>query len=84
MVRRIGNLTLANTWLNVGIYYNHTSYRTTLFGFNLFGSWHFGPSRTPGVRAFAFGPFVCGRFNLADVGKGGAVMAAGRLAGIEP
>jgi hypothetical protein len=69
MLKRIGNLTVATIGVNIGVYYNHTPYQTTLLGFNPFGKWHFGPSRTPGVKAFAAGPVVVGRFNLADVGK---------------
>lgn len=69
MVKRIGNVTVANIWLNVGAYYNHTPYRTTFVGCNLFSTWRWGRCVTPGVDSFAFGPFVVGRYNLANVGK---------------
>jgi hypothetical protein len=69
MVKRFGKVTVANIWLNVGVYVNHTPYRTSLFGFNPFGKWGFGRSNTPGVKAVAVGPFVVGKFDLADVGR---------------
>lgn len=69
MLRRIGKLTVANAGLNVGCYYNHTPYRSTFLGLNLFGRWNLGRSTVKGsvigiLTAWAFGPIVVGR---ADV-----------------
>jgi hypothetical protein len=65
MLKRIGNLTVANNGLNVAAYYNVTPYRTMLVGFNP-RQFMVGRSHTAGVRAFSLGPLVVGRFDLSE------------------
>lgn len=73
MLKRFGNVTVATAGFNVGIYHQSTPYRSTFLGVDWQHCVRFGQSNTPGVRAFAVGPVVVGRYNLQDMLSGKAV-----------
>jgi len=63
MMKRMRNVTIVVSATTIAAYVNHTPYRTTFAGINV-RSWHWGRSYTAFVRAFAIGPFVCGRTDI--------------------
>lgn len=75
MLKRIGNLTVANNGLNMGAYYNPTPYRSFFVGLCRPNRTWFGRSRTPGVWAFVVGPLVVGRYDLQDALSGKQVQS---------